>query len=480
MKLSTCFYKLLRIPIAGIALEIESMRSAPDFREGTLKHSSAPNVVPADDVLQIIRLISHAEPLELIMERIADTIASRFSIDKFTICVLDDTTGYFTPVVVRGFPEDQTRAIKRHAYTLASKTEELDDESLVAEDCHYVKGERRTNISSDDFDYVQDISRLSEPRASEDEWHELDFIDFSMKDRLGNLIGWVEIDEPHERRAPSRHDIAEIQMLSGLLGIAIENSKTSEDAIEALSESRRYLDLIVHDIGGVVEPLASRLQAMSERERTTPEDMADVMTAMKLIGEAKSLVDNVKKISLVRSGEIVETCVYDLRKVLVKCISNAKKDHPTKDVVVGLDCPYEVCNVVADDLIYDMFSFMLSDAVRRSADETAEIDIVISNGHSAWNVSIECCGTDTSSTSANGYAKDDGSGRPRQTGNEELMSTFLRLLVSRYNGLMTTSPDGAGRTVGLARYEIALPKAKVEEPADMEQYGANGNGFLAK
>ena len=78
-------------------------------------------------MLHIIRMISRSEPLDAIMLRIADTIASRFSVSKFTICVLDESTGYYRPEAARGFPEDQARAIMRHAYTLESKTSDLDD-----------------------------------------------------------------------------------------------------------------------------------------------------------------------------------------------------------------------------------------------------------------------------------------------------------------------------------------------------------------
>ena len=431
-------------------------------------------------MLHIIRLISRSEPLDTIMRRIADTIAARFSVSKFTICVLDESTGYYKPGIVRGFPEDQTRAIMRHAYTLESKTDDLDDASLVAEDCHYVKGERRANISSDDFDYVQDISRLSEPRNSEEDWHELDFINFSMKDRLGNLIGWIEIDEPHDRHMPPRQEIAEMQMISGLLAIAIENSKMSEDAIDALSESRRYLDLIVNDIGRVMEPLVMRLQSMSERNNTSPEEAADIRAALELIDEARTLVDNVRKITLVKSGEATEMHVYDLRNVLVRCISNAKKDHPAKDVIVGLDCPYEVCNVLADNLIYDLFSCMLSNAVRRCPLDTAEIDIAISNGHSAWNVKIEECGPSISSTNARGHNGMNGVGEEHDLSDKELMSTILNLLVDRYNGLMVHDPGDDESVRKHTCYQIALPKAKEEEPSEAEKYASSGNGFFAK
>jgi hypothetical protein len=458
------------------------MQETSDFRAEALERSAASNAVPTADMLYIIHLISRFEPIDVVLRRIADTIAARFPVKKFTICILDDATGFFRPSIVHGFPEDQTRAIKRHAYSLESKAMEMNDESLIAYDCHYVRTERRTNVDNSDFDYVQDISRLSEPRASEKDWKELDYISFSMKDRLGNLIGWIEIDEPRDGHLPSRQEIAEMQMLSALLAIAVENSRMSEDAIDSLRESRRYLDVIVHDIGSVMDPLGSRLEAVKGRGRLSQEDLADLAAALELIGEARNLVDNVRKISQVTSGEAAETRVYDLREVLVKCISSAKEDHPTRDVIVGLDCPYEMCRVVADELIYDMFSGMLSNAVRRSATKTAEIDIAISNGHSAWKVRIEDCAGGDSGYMPERRTKNDGDGGSRlSAGDHELMMTILKLLVDRYNGLMTFAVDGADAHAKPACFEIALPKAPEEKAEGVgAQYGSDGNGFLAK
>jgi light-regulated signal transduction histidine kinase (bacteriophytochrome) len=281
---------------------------------------------------------------------------------------------------------------------------------------------------------------------------------------------------------PSRQEIAEMQMLSALLAIAVENSRMSEDAIDSLRESRRYLDVIVHDIGRVMDPLGSRLEAVKNRGRLSREDLADMATALELIGETRNLVDNVRKISQVTSGEAAETRVYDLREVLVKCISNAKEDHPAKDVIVGLDCPYEMCKVLADELIYDMFSGMLSSAIRRSSTRAAEIDIVISNGYSAWKVRIEDCAAGNSGYMPERRHRNDGdSGSRLSAGDHELMMTILKLLVDRYNGLMTFAVDGADAHAKPACFEIALPKAPEEGDEEVgAAYGPDGSGFTAK
>ncbi|UCE91322.1 MAG: HAMP domain-containing histidine kinase [Methanobacteriota archaeon] len=460
------------------------MQETSDYVGRSPDRSAASSIVPTSDMLHILRLITRSEPLDVILRRVADTIAARFPIKKFTICILDDTTGYLRPSIVHGFPEDQARAIKRHAYRLESKAVEMADESLIADDCHYVRTEQRKDIDDSDFDYIQDISRIREPRESKDEWGELDYINFSMKDRLGNLIGWVEIDEPTEGHMPSREEIADMQMLTALLSIAIEDSRMSEDAIDSLKESRRYLDIIVHDIGSVMDPLSSRLEAVRNRGFIAREDAADIALALELVGEAKSLVDNVRKISKVRSGEAAEARVYDLREILVKCISNAKEDHPTKDVVVGLDCPFEFCNVVADELIYDMFSGVLSNVVRRSLDETAEIDISIMNGHSAWKVRIEDCasdGSDHAQEPRNDRNRGQRESKRLSAGDHELMMTILELLVDRYNGLLTMAGGGYGAHEKPACFEIALPKAPEEQEREAgADFGANGTGFEAK
>jgi hypothetical protein len=269
--------------------------------------------VPISEMLKILRLISRVEPLDTLLEHVACTICKQFSIKALTICIQDENTNFFKPMTVRGFPENQTHAIREHAYTLERKRDELLEKFRIDENCYYVRAEGLTHVYNDDVDYIQDVTYLPRTRESEGEWHDLDYIDFIMTDRLGNWIGWIEIDEPLDGRIPSRETIAKIQVLSDLTAIAVENSKMYEDAIRAVGESQGYLDLIIHDIGNLIDPMIFYLESLDRAQRNSADHSPQLGKAMSLAKEAKSLVENVRGISQIKASDAMPKRRFDLR-----------------------------------------------------------------------------------------------------------------------------------------------------------------------
>ena len=430
------------------------MREMMDQEEAEMESVGDFVGIAPEEMLRILRLILRVESLDTLLERIASTISTNFGIRALTICVLDEETGYFRPKVVRGFPEDQTRAISNHAYTLERKRDELDEKFRIEHNCYYVRAEGLTHVYNDDVDYIQDLSDLRRPRESVEEWHDLDYIDFIMTDRIGNWIGWIEIDEPVDKKAPSRRTIEKIHVLSELAAIAIENSKIFDDAIDAVGQSQKYLELIVRDLGNIVSPLIDALDEASD-DSSNEEAMRK---AKAMASEAKNLIDNVRRISEVMLGDSLPRREHDLREVMVKCISLVKRDFPVKDIIVGMDCPYEDCKVAADEFIVALFSNLLGNAVKHTPGDTAEVDISIVNGHSAWIVKIEDHGRgipeERKARLFSGEAR--ASDHRKASG---LGLSIVKLLVERYKGIITVRDRVSGAPSEGTCFEVALPKA---------------------
>ena len=442
--------------------ESDDMQGIIKGDESAIESHEGSTGVPISEMLEILELICRVEPLDVLLERIASTISKRFAVKALTICVQDEETGFFRPQAVLGFEEDQRRAIRNHAYPLDRKRDELDEKFRIDDNCYYVRAEGLTQVYNDDVDYISDVAELSRTRDSSDEWHDLDYIDFIMTDRLGNWIGWIEIDEPENRRMPSRETIAKIQVLTDLTAIAIENSKMYQDAIDAIGESQGYLDLIVHDIGNLVDPLIFYLESMERAQRTPGDHTTPLAKAISLARDAKNLVENVRGISNIKASDVLPGRRYDLREVLVRCISSAKRDHPSKDVVVGFDCPHTECFVKADDLIFDLFSNILGNSVKYSGGTTAEFDVSIANGHSAWTVRVEDRGIgipdDKKESVFSKFAR-----RPDGYSGSGLGLSVVSLLVDRYKGLVTVKDRVPGDHVKGACFEVALPKDQGED-----------------
>ncbi len=433
------------------------MQSSVNPINNAIKQTRSTRTIPINDLLEILKIISRVEPLEVLLDKVTTTISSAFGIKSLVICTLDDGAGVFSPTAIKGFPLDSVNAIRRHTYTLDRKKHDFRDDLRIGERTYYMRPEVQHKLTNDDMDYVIDPSTISKKRARPDEWHPLDAISFLMVDRLGNWIGWIEIDETIDGKVPTPDVIGRIQLLADLTGIAIENSRVYEDAIAAMNESQSYLDLIVHDIGNIVNPLIyyqEKIEASDALDEKNREYLGRAIAASKA---AKGLVDNVRKVSEAKSSDALVQENMDLREVLVKCISALKRDFPSKDIIVGLDCPENECMVKVDSLIHDLFMNILSNAVKYNPNQTAEIEVGIGNGPGVWTVLIEDHGIGIPDENKNGvfnrFAK-----RPDGVSGTGMGLSIVSLLVERYNGVISVRDRIPGNPHEGASFEVAFPK----------------------
>jgi signal transduction histidine kinase len=409
-----------------------------------------------EDILDILRLILRGEPLDELLQRIVDTIAFSCNMKRVTLGVIDDRTGMFTPIALHGYPPDQALSIKRHSYSSERMRSELRPEFRIGRNCYYVRAEDQHTAYDDQYDYIMDVDLLDTPRKSPSDWHELDFVDFLMIDRLGNWIGWIEIDEPEDRKVPSNEAIEHIQALTDLAAIAIENSRMCGDAVTALLDAKGYLHLIVHDIGNLVADLTAKLSSVStEQDSEKAKRQADL--ALEIAAAIRTVVENVRKFADVRASEPFLLEPYDLREVLSTASDIIRKEHPSRDMVISIDSPPSVSPILADDLIYDLICNLMRNAVRNTPGHKVEISLNLFEGHSVCTVVVSDRGIgipDLMKSSAFAMFCP----KPEGTIETRLMLSTVSLLVERYSGLISVRDRVPGDFCRGACFEVSFPK----------------------
>jgi len=419
--------------------------------------------LPVAEMLDIMRLIIRAEPLAQLLEHVTRVISKSFGVRRMVICVLDEPTGHFVPKAIHGYPVDKAAAIGRHTYTLEKKRQDLQPRLKVNPRAYYVRAEDQSLVCSDDLDYVMDPDAIHEPRASAADWHEMDYIDFVMTDRLGNWVGWIEVDEPFEMKVPSKEAVDGIQLLADLTAISIENTGICEEAVSAVCESQSYLDLIVRDIGDMISPLVFYLASVESESVLDYTAVDNARKAAAIAAAMRNLVDNVRKQSEVKVADSLSREKFDLRDVLMKCVSEVKRDFPAKDLVVSMDCPEEESSVMADSLIHDLFKNVINNAVRFDPNPLAEIDLSIQDSHGSWVVRIEDRGRGIPDDRKNKIVS-HMSRKPARVTTDGNGLSVVSQLVSRYNGVMRIKDRIPGDFSQGSCFEIALPKAISAEP----------------
>lgn len=415
-------------------------------------------ITPTDDLLEILRLIIRCEPLDIVYQRVADTIARSYGVKRVTIGTFEEKTGTFIPKALHGYPPERAVAIMRHSYTLERMKADLKPQLRIGRTCYYVRAEDQTTSYDDALDYVMNPETVDTPRQSESDWHELDYMDFIMTDRLGNWIGWIEVDDPPNKKVPSRECVDGMQIMADLCAVAYENAKAYDVAIGAVADAQAYLEFIVHDIGGKISPLSYFLSSLTSKDTSDERRVINAENAMSTIASMKSLVENIQKYSEIRASMALPRHRYDLKDVLALCSRSVKRMHPDRNMDIKIRSAEGPCYTVADELIFDVFVNLLDYSVHSSSNAEPMIEIQVEEEYSAVTVKID----------------DHGKGIPdgkkdqvfkrlawRPDGEEEadLGLSIVALLVERYEGLVSAMDRVHGDHSQGTRFEVSLPKA---------------------
>jgi len=433
----------------------------PEFPAGRVPSEDERNLKtpPAADLLEIITSITRVEPLEILFDRILTTIARNFNMKGMSLGMLDESTGLYSHKATYGYPPDVVKRIRNVAYTYDRMKSDLKDEFRVSQNCYYVRGEDVSMAHDDDFLFVLRPDRLNEPRRSPEDWHELDYVDFVMTDKNGRWIGWLEITDPGDGKVPSKEVLARIEILSNLAGVAIENSKMYQEAVDSMNESKHYVDLITHEMNGMVRPLEHLAKEMKNITDLDPKAADVTLNMMAITKSMRGLIETVRRYSEVRNTKSVNLKALDLREVVRRASETAKREITQKQFTVNFVRPPNECNVMADDLISDMFLNIFLDSAKRTAGHYVTVDVEIEEVYDVYTVSVSDRGATIPDEMRGRIFAEPGS----KIGNlkfSDVGLSLVALVAKRYDGIVSARDRHPGSDVVGMTFEISLPKVK--------------------
>ncbi|HEY3272355.1 MAG TPA: PAS domain-containing sensor histidine kinase [Methanocella sp.] len=177
---------------------------------------------------------------------------------------------------------------------------------------------------------------------------------------------------------------------AGLItALDITEHKRSETALkDAKSQAELYLDLMGHDINNMHQVALGYLELAAELEEN--DNMRELLERPRdVLLRSARLIDNVRKLQKLKDG------IYLFRPIdLVRVLTDVVKEHeavPGK--VLTLDTHLNNAGYVqANELIYDVFSNLVSNAVKYSGSHarvTIGLSAVLENGCHFYRVSVE-------------------------------------------------------------------------------------------
>ena len=192
-----------------------------------------------------------------------------------------------------------------------------------------------------------------------------------------------------------------------------KRKQTEKELEEAKYQAELYLDLMGHDISNMHQIMMAQLELSREiiknEGKLEGEDEELIDTSISTLERAARLIDNVRKLQKLGSGE------YSLEDIdlcgTVEEVLNQYSNIPNRDITIKFT-PGGKCIVWANPLLKDIFSNLVDNAVKHSSDPltlAVNISKVGHNGQSYYRVAFE----------------DNGSGIPDDK-KEEIFQRFKR------------------------------------------------------
>jgi signal transduction histidine kinase len=238
---------------------------------------------------------------------------------------------------------------------------------------------------------------------------------------------------------------------------------TMMDRLEdARFQSEMYLDLMGHDINNLNQVALGYLQMAEEKiESGAPVEKADEMYIRKpleALEDSTRLIENIRKLRRAKT-EDMRTKAFDVRAVLAK-LREQYSHVPGRDIRVELDCPGK-CEVLANDLIKDIFSNLIWNAIKHSAADrplvvSLRVTDYLENGIKYCQVAVEDNGPGISDELKERIFTRFSRGRTRAKGSG-LGLYLVKSLVESYRGRVWVENRVSGDHTRGSRFVVMIP-----------------------
>lgn len=243
------------------------------------------------------------------------------------------------------------------------------------------------------------------------------------------------------------------------------------EVMEAKAQAEMYLDLMGHDINNLNQAgigyLELALDAIRSKSKLESSDILFLNRAMEALTTSSQLIDNVQKLQRTRAGGLKHKAI-DLCDILTEL-----KDHyshvPDRKIAIRLSTN-NYCFVVANELIHDVFSNLIGNAIKHSPPERPlEIDVSIRNiivdDEALYEISVDDNGPGIPDELKSRLFARFQRGKTKTSG-RGLGLYLVKTLVEDFKGNVRVEDRVKGDYKKGARFVVRLPVASVDpQPA---------------
>ncbi|MHA1375542.1 MAG: ATP-binding protein, partial [Promethearchaeota archaeon] len=193
--------------------------------------------------------------------------------------------------------------------------------------------------------------------------------------RVWHIKGYPVIDE-NDKLIGAVEVTNEITQLR----LAQKNLKKSEKRYrEAYNRSRFYKDLFAHDISNILQSILSSVELMTLKSEKGSMDFDDPLIDIvkQQLKRGTRLASNVRKLSELEDSEI-KLDKMDMIKILKKSKELIVNAFPQKNIQIKFNSDYDTLNILANDLVNEVFENIMINSVHHNINSIVEIEIKVS------------------------------------------------------------------------------------------------------
>jgi len=277
------------------------------------------------------------------------------------------------------------------------------------------------------------------------------------------VIGVLELYRPRGK-VFTVSDLEAGKLFAQQASVALSNAQTMLKLQEAKREIELLNDLMFHDINNFNFATMNYIQMIASSKDVSAENKMHLEKSLHLIRQTAELIENVKKLTKIGVMNTQDFVPIDLAQVLKKIVSGLENSFPGRSVTVSMNLP-ESCNVLANNLIEELFVNLLSNSVKYDPNQETEIDILceraVEDGKSVWKVVISDRGNgipdDKKSLLFQKYVRLKPDPEISGTG---LGLSICRALTDKFGGRIWVEDRVPGKSELGARFCVMLPAAK--------------------
>ena len=343
-------------------------------------------------ILEVTSDFLYVENVDQLLQKIVKTVSETFGLRAATIGMREKDTGLFIVRACHGYGPEREADIRKVKYTMARMTKDLRPEFKVGRNVYYVPGETGELDNENDMLFVSHPERIDMPRRFPDEWHELDYIDFLMYTKSGDLFGYLEIDEPDNQKVPGDDKLRAIEVFSDLAAIAIQNAELYEELDQDRKKIELLIDLIGHDVNNYAQAMSGFVELAMSRPGVPEPSRKSLAKALDQVWSLNKLVTNVKLYAKVESHGGKNLRPMDLATTVRDAYAGAESYLPGKTVKLALrdDGVPKMC--LMNEFAQNIFLNLFTNAIKFDRNENViiEVDLQPANEdmRDCWMVSV--------------------------------------------------------------------------------------------